>query len=138
MALWRRKDFDDLEKEVCNLFSGYRNGKDQLNLLNPHFDVKEKDDHFLVHAETPGVKKEDIHVDFRDGSLIVKGEKKQEKEKNDQYHIYERKYGSFERRIKFPTSAKAEEVKATLTDGVLEIYIPKHEGENQQSRVTVN
>ena len=141
MALWRKNDFDDFEHGVSSLFSDYRNGRgnnnNQLSLVNPHFDVRETDSHFFVHAEFPGVKKEDIQIDFHNGNLIVKGEKKQQKEQNDKYHVYERRYGSFERRIKFPTSAKPEDIKASLVDGVLEVQIPKQVEESGVSRVPI-
>lgn len=144
MALWRRNtfDFDDFEKNVSALFSDFRQSRNQgggLVALNPHFDVRENANDFTVHAELPGVKKEDIHLDFQNGTLIIKGEKKQEQKKEDEkYHVVERRFGSFERRMKFPTAAKAEEIKASFNHGVLELTIPKSVAQNQETRILID
>ena len=143
MALWRRNvfDFDDFEKSVSSLFSDFRQVNNQQgasSLLSPHFDIRENDSHFIVHGELAGVKKEDIQIDFNRGVLHIKGEKKQEqKQENEKYHVVERRFGSFERRMKFPTAAKPEEIKATFNDGVLELLIPKAVEQNQESRVLI-
>ena len=144
MTLWRRNafDFDDFEKSVSSLFSDFRQSNNHQGasaLVSPHFDVRENDTHYIVHGELAGVKKEDIQIDFtRGGVLHIKGEKKQEqKQDNEKYHIVERRFGSFERRMKLPTAAKAEEIKATFTDGVLELLIPKAVEQNQESRVLI-
>ena len=143
MALWRRNafDFDEFEKSVSSLFSDFRQTNNQqsgLALVAPHFDVRENEREFVVHAELAGVKKEDIQIDFRQGILQIKGEKKkEEKQENEKYHVIERRFGSFERKMKFPTAAKPEEIKASFTDGVLEILIPKAVEQNHESRVLI-
>ena len=142
MALWRRNvfDFDDFEKNVSSLFSDFRQSNNQqgLSLVTAHFDVRENENQFIVHGELAGVKKEDIQLDFKQGVLHIKGEKKQEEKKdNEKYHVIERRFGSFERRMKFPTAAKAEEIKASFNDGVLEVIIPKAVEQNQESRVLI-
>lgn len=143
MALWRRNvfDFDDFEKGVSSLFSDFRqlnNHQGGSSLLSPHFDVRENETHFIVHGELAGVKKEDIQIDFSRGVLHIKGEKKQEqKQENEKYHVVERRFGSFERRMKLATAAKPEEIKATFNDGILELLIPKAVEQNQESRVLI-
>ena len=144
MALWRRNilDFDDFEKNVSSLFSDFRqtnNPKGNLSFLNPDFDIRENDSNFIVHAELAGVKKEDIILDFKNGNLIIKGEKKQEeKQDNEKSHVLERRFGSFERRMRFPTSAKPDDIKASFNNGVLEVLIPKSVEQNQETRVLIN
>jgi HSP20 family protein len=143
MALWRRNvfDFDDFEKSVSSLFTDFRQSNNQQGgstLVSPHFDVRENEIHFIVHGELAGVKKEDIQIDFARGVLHIKGEKKQEqKQENEKYHVVERRFGSFERRMKFPTAAKPDEIKATFNDGILELLIPKAVEQNQESRVLI-
>jgi HSP20 family protein len=143
MAVWRRNlfDFDDFEKNVSSLFSDFRQLNNQQGgsaLLSPHFDVRENESHFIIHGELAGVKKEDIQIDFSRGVLHIKGEKKQEqKQENEKYHVVERRFGSFERRMKLPTAAKPEEIKATFNDGILELLIPKAFEQNQESRVLI-
>ena len=91
-----------------------------------------------AESKIKGVKKEDIQIDFSRGVLYIKGEKKQEqKQENEKYHVVERRFGSFERRMKFATAAKPEEIKATFNDGVLELLIPKAVEQNQESRVLI-
>lgn len=144
MALWRRNilDFDDFEKNVSSLFSDFRqtnNPKGNLSFLNLDFDIRENDSNFIVHAELAGVKKEDIILDFKNGNLIIKGEKKQEeKQDNEKSHVLERRFGSFERRMRFPTSAKPDDIKASFNNGVLEVLIPKSVEQNQETRVLIN
>ena len=143
MALWRRNifDFDDFEKNVSSLFSDYRQSNNQqgsLAFVSPHFDVRENESHFIIHGELAGVKKEDIQIDFNRGVLHIKGEKKQEqKQENEKSHIVERRFGSFERKMKLPTEARPEEIKATFNDGVLELLIPKAVEQNHESRVLI-
>jgi HSP20 family protein len=77
-------------------------------------------------AELPGVKKEDIVVEMRDGDLVISGERKTDSEVKEQdYYRIERSYGSFRRRIPMPFDVRPEQVKANYKDGVLEVEIPK-------------
>jgi HSP20 family protein len=92
----------------------------------PRMDVFEKDGALLVKAELPGLKKGDVHVEVIGEDLIVSGEAKAEAEvKEEAYYRSERTFGSFYRRMPLPVGTKADQVQATLTDGVLEVQIPK-------------
>ena len=94
----------------------------------PAVDIKELDDNFVLHADIPGVKPEEINVTMEDGVLTVKGEKKTEAEtEKEGYKRVERTYGSFYRRFSLPDTADAEAISAKSKDGVLEITIPKRE-----------
>jgi HSP20 family protein len=71
------------------------------------------------------MKKEDVKVEVTDGQLAISGERKSEaEEKGEQFYRCEREYGSFYRRVPLPEGAKIEDVKATFTDGVLEVSVP--------------
>eukprot|EP00026_Physarum_polycephalum_P018204 Phypoly_transcript_19708.p1 GENE.Phypoly_transcript_19708~~Phypoly_transcript_19708.p1 ORF type:complete len:208 (-),score=46.24 Phypoly_transcript_19708:88-639(-) len=119
----------------------------------PVVDVKENDQGFAIHAELPGLKKEDIHIDVNDGILTLSGEKKDEKkEENERYHRYcfpfrllfsiafylflplshanfscrvERSYGKFVRSFALPKGADPMQITAEFNDGVLELKVPK-------------
>lgn len=81
-----------------------------------------------VTCEVPGIKKEDIKVDIKDGALVIKGERKLEKkEEEDKYTRIERTYGSFQRRILLPDNVEQTQIKAAYEDGVLKVSIPKTE-----------
>jgi len=92
----------------------------------PRMDVFEKDNTLVFKAELPGLKREDVQVEIFNGYLIIKGESKAEKEvKEEAYYRVERTFGSFYRSLPIPWEVTPEQVKATLTDGVLEVQIPK-------------
>lgn len=92
----------------------------------PRTDVYEKDGVIVVKAELPGLKKEDVQVEVIAEDLIISGEAKAETQvKDEDYYRSERTFGSFYRRMPLPAGANADQVRATLTDGVLEVHIPK-------------
>ena len=92
----------------------------------PAVDIKEEDDQFVLLADIPGVKPEDIEVHMDGGVLTVKGEKESvTKTEKDGYKRVERTSGSFYRRFNLPDSADGDAIKAKCKQGVLEIIIPK-------------
>jgi len=91
----------------------------------PEIDVFEKDDRLVTKIDLPGMKKEDVKVEIADGQLAISGERKREaEEKGEDFYRSEREYGSFYRSVPLPEGAKIEDVKATFTDGVLEVSVP--------------
>lgn len=107
-------------------------------LWSPRVDVFEKDGDFVVKAELPGARKEDIEVTLDQGQLVIRGHKKAETEvKEENYYRMERSYGSFFRRLALPFEATAEQVKATYAEGVLEIRIPKPTAEATPAAQTI-
>ena len=92
----------------------------------PRMDAYEKDNTIIVKAELPGLKKEDVQVELDDGNLVIRGESKAESEvKEDAYYRMERSAGSFYRRMPLPADVKPEQIQASMTDGVLEVRIPR-------------
>ncbi len=92
----------------------------------PAVDVFEKEDKFVVKAELPGMKEEDIDVSVVGDRLIIKGEKETETEVNEEdYYRCERSYGSFHRSILLPSTVDASKIAADFEDGVLEVTLPK-------------
>jgi HSP20 family protein len=92
----------------------------------PAVDVFEKEDKFVVKAELPGMKEEDIDVSVVGDTLSIKGEKKTETEvKEEDYYRSERSYGSFYRSIPIPSNVDAGKIEASFEDGVLEVALPK-------------
>ncbi len=93
----------------------------------PAMDVYEKEDKFVVKAELPGMKEEDIDISVVGDTLVIKGERKSEHEvKDDDYYCCERSYGQFSRSIAMPSNVDAQKVEANYEDGVLEVTLPKH------------
>ena len=94
----------------------------------PAVDVSEDEKEYLIKAELPEVKREDVKVTVENGMLRITGERKFEKEEKDKkYHRIERAYGSFERTFALPEDAKADAVAAEFKEGVLKVHLPKSE-----------
>jgi HSP20 family protein len=91
----------------------------------PAIDVFEKENRLVTRVDLPGMKKEDVKVEVTDGYLTISGERKAEaEEKKEDFYRCEREYGSFYRSVPLPEGVKLEDVKATFTDGVLEVSLP--------------
>jgi HSP20 family protein len=98
-------------------------------------DVKEDEKAFHVTAELPGLTEKDVDVSFEDGLLTIRGEKKIERdEKKDTWHITERAYGSFARRLSLSASVDQEKIEATFEKGVLHVTLPKVAEEKASAR----
>lgn len=94
----------------------------------PTVDISESEGEYLIKAELPEVKKEDVKVTVEDGVLTIQGERRQEKEeKGKRFHRVERSYGSFVRSFTLPESVDDTAVKAEYKDGVLALHLPKTE-----------
>jgi HSP20 family protein len=92
----------------------------------PLVDITEDDKEYLIKAELPEVKKEDVKVGVEEGTLAISGERKFEKEeKGKKYHRIERAYGSFMRSFTLPEGAAGDKVTAEFKDGVLKVHLPK-------------
>jgi HSP20 family protein len=97
------------------------------NLMSDfRIDVSETDQNISVHAELPGVEEKDIDVQLNRDILTVRGEKNREsEEKEKNYHLVERSYGSFARSIRLPFEPKPDAVKANFKNGVLNVMVEK-------------
>jgi HSP20 family protein len=94
----------------------------------PAMDLVEHDDHFLLRADLPGLKQEDVSIELNDGSLTVSGERKAEHDQRERgFYRLERQFGTFSRTLTLPDGIDGEQIKASFTNGVLEVRIPKPE-----------
>lgn len=95
-------------------------------LAYPAVEIADAENEYTVTAEVPGLKKEDISIDYDDGVLTIAGEKKEEvREEDKKYYLFERCYGSFERSFTLPNSVDGDKITAKVSDGVLTIHLPK-------------
>jgi HSP20 family protein len=111
-----------------------------LSGWTPALDVHEDKDNFVVQAELPGMKREEIDVSLHDGALSISGERKAEK-KYEEAEVYrtERFFGKFQRTVTLSAPVAADKVKAQYKDGVLTITLPKTEAAKpKQIDVNVN
>jgi HSP20 family protein len=103
----------------------------------PNFDVKENKDGYVVEADLPGVKEEDVDISLTGNVLQISGRREQEiKDEGDQWYVVERSHGQFARSFSLPEGADAENVKADMRNGVLRINIPKRP-EVQPKRISI-
>jgi HSP20 family protein len=101
----------------------------------PSIDISETDQAYIVRADLPGVKKEDLSITVDNGVLTVRGERKQRsEEKGEKLHRVETRYGSFMRRFTLPDNAAEEKVDAQMKNGCLEVRVPKTEEKKSKVR----
>lgn len=100
---------------------------DENVIWRPAVNLKEEEGEYLLTAELPGMRLDDIEVDIDKDVLLLKGEKKSEhkEEREGRWHIYERNYGSFERSFTLPRAVQTENVKAEFDNGILTVHMPK-------------
>jgi len=99
---------------------------DEVSAWTPALDVSETDAEYLVRAELPAVKKEDVSVTIDDDVLTIAGERKFDKEdKSEKVHRRESFRGMFSRSLSLPDDANASGIRAESRDGVLTVHVPK-------------
>lgn len=104
----------------------------------PSADISETKKEYLVKAELPDVDKKDIHVTVSDGTLKIEGERRHEKEEEDEtYHRVESFYGKFSRSFVLPTDADETKIKADSKNGVLRVHLPKTEAKAADKSVDI-
>ncbi len=136
--------FDTLRREIDQIFDRMREPGWRLPFNRPSFmfdlsspretslglapaiDVVEKDKEYEITAELPGLDEKNIEVKLSNGTLMIKGEKKEEKEEREKdYYVSERRYGSFSRCIQVPAGVDAGKIEANFSKGILTVKLPK-------------
>ena len=141
MQAWR--PFDTLRREVDRLFEDFTVNPFRLPLRRPAFglepfwqpdswvaqpaiDLVERDNAFELTAEMPGLDERNISVDVANCALTVKGHKEEDKvEKKEDFHLRERRFGSFARSVRVPETVDADKIEASFKNGVLKVTLPK-------------
>lgn len=126
--------FLELHKEMNRLFGNFSHSFfDDTSWVKempvtPKMDVVENEKDVQVTLELPGMDEKDVEINLEDDTLVIKGEKKSENEKNkDGYHLMERSYGSFHRTLRVPSGLDSEKIEAKYYNGVLKLTLPKTE-----------
>ena len=111
----------------------------QSEALVPSIDVRENDREIVIEAELPGMEEKDVEVTVRNGLLTIKGEKRiEEEKKEDDYHITERRHGSFQRSLQLPDTVDENKIDASLEKGVLHLTLGKKaEAANAAKKIKV-
>ena len=143
MSLIRRSNvFDPFSLDLWDPFEGFpfgsggslfpsfpRTNFETAAFAGARIDWKETPEAHVFRADVPGLKKEEVKVEVEDGNVLqISGERnKEQEEKTDTWHRVERSSGKFLRRFRLPENAKAEQIKASMEDGVLTVTVPKEE-----------
>jgi len=131
LTTWRPfRELDRMRGEMDRLWDSFFEGRPRVRFGEwfPSLDVAETKNDIVVKVELPGMDQKDINISLSDGHLIIKGEKKQEKEeKEENYHFIERSYGTFTRSVQLPKEVKHDKISASYKNGVLKVVLPKSE-----------
>jgi HSP20 family protein len=135
MALLMRPE--PLTADFDRLFSTLFDRNQAAQRWVPAMDLVEHDDHFLLRADLPGLRQDDVSIELNDGSLVVSGERKAEHDQRERgFYRLERQFGKFSRTLTLPDGIDGEQIKASFTNGVLEVWIPKPE-ERKPRRIPI-
>ncbi|MGZ6254330.1 MAG: Hsp20/alpha crystallin family protein [Candidatus Binataceae bacterium] len=155
VAEWR--PFDALRQEIDRLFEDFQVGPWRAPLARASFDadpfwrgeisfgkspaadITETEKGYEITAELPGLDESNVDVKFADGTLTIKGEKKEEKEeKKKDYYLSERRFGSFQRSFRVPKGVDADKIEASFKNGVLTVTMPKSpEAQKAEKKITI-
>jgi len=131
------RDLLNVERKFSRLFQSFEDSyrisknEDSVNgyenaVWMPLTDIFEDKDNYIIKADLPGMKKDDVKISFTDGQLSISGERVQEQESKDtKCHRVERTYGKYYRSFNLPKEIKEDKIKAEIKDGQLTISIPK-------------
>ena len=129
---WR--ELEEIEKRLSTMWGEppAKGGSQKESIAvaewSPLVDITEDEKEYLIKAELPEMKKEDVKLTVQDNVLAISGERKYEKEEKDKkYHRVERAYGSFLRSFTLPDDADGSKVAAEYKDGILKVHLPKSE-----------
>lgn len=149
--------FESLRREVDRLFEDFHPfdfrlpstrslfGRELPSLRNPGWpvapamDLVEKDKEYEITAELPGIDEKNVEIKLANHMLTIKGEKREEKEEKDKdYYLSERRYGSFQRSFQLPEGVDADKIDATFAKGVLTVKLPKTaEAQKAEKKIAV-
>ncbi|MGK6324268.1 Hsp20/alpha crystallin family protein [Sphingomonas sp. DT-51] len=107
-------------------------------VLAPHINVSETDKEVRLTAELPGVREQDLHVELNGDVLAIRAEKKEEREEDQEnYHVVERSFGTFQRSLQLPFTVEPDQVSARFENGVLTVTLPKGAQQEQTRRIAI-
>jgi len=141
-ARWSpQQNLDNLHNHLSRFLEPFTRTADEdlvSGSWSPAIDVAETQEKIIVRAEVPGMKQEDIQIEFENGLLTIRGERKLIKEEGVTFHRVERTFGNFSRSFTLPRTVDPERISASYREGVLEIEVPKkEEAKPKQIRIAV-
>ncbi len=133
------EDMDEVRSEMDRLWDTFLFGVPQKRDVweeagwLPAVDVAETRNEIVVEVEAPGMDPEEFDISVSEGTLTIRGEKKQDKVgKGENYHLIERRYGSFSRTISLPQRVESHKIRASYKNGILTVTVPKLEEDKRK------
>jgi HSP20 family protein len=131
----RTRDLNDLQREIDRMFGRFfpsqsqsDNGSSEQAVWAPRTDLVESEDAYRIHLDLPGMRKDDLTINYQDNQLTVSGERTSDRtDENEEYVRVERSFGHFYRSFTLPRTVNAEDISATYENGVLTVRVPKTE-----------
>ena len=131
LIIWKNRELDKMKRDIERLMSRLRNDfslppLSRIERRSPYIELLETEDNLIVKAEISGIDPENLDVSIVEGVLTIKGEIKQETiREGNNYHVTEKRYGSFSRSIQLPCKVEITDIEATYKEGTLVIVMPK-------------
>jgi HSP20 family protein len=126
-----------MTEELDRRFGQTNTGEPGERVWAPPIEVAERDGSFVIRAELPGIKPDDVKPVITDDAVVIQGERKPESEEAKGIHVTERRYGKFYRAIPLPEGAKVDEVRAKYENGVLEFTVPYEEQRSKRREIPI-
>jgi HSP20 family protein len=140
----RTSPLRSLQEEVNRVFesvfpSSMREEDESMSAVwSPRMDLTESDENYHLLVDLPGISKKDVTISVEDNRLTIRGERRDEsREESENMVRMERTFGSFYRSVRLPKSVNEDKIKATFTNGVLSVDIPKTE-KSKPKRITIS
>jgi HSP20 family protein len=127
-----------MTEEMDRAFAEFSGSNGDSSLWTPPIEVSQRDGQYVVHAELPGLKPDDVKVEITEEGVAIEGERKCEHEENrGNVHRTERHYGRFYRFVPLPEGANTQQARATFENGVLEISVPVSQQQSDRRQIPV-
>jgi HSP20 family protein len=127
-----------MSHELDQVFSESGVGQSQERTWAPAIEVRQQGENYVVRADLPGLKPEDVKLEVTEDAIVIEGERKSEHEENKGgMHVSERRYGRFYRAIPLPEGARTEDARANFNNGVLEVTIPTPEQKSKRRSIPI-
>lgn len=125
LSPWR--EFDQMATQLNRAFGDALPGEADGAAWLPAVNVEESRDEMILTAELPGLGRDDVEIELENNVLTIRGSKEETREAGTErrYHVWERRYGSFQRSFSLPRTVSGDQIEATFQDGVLHIRMPK-------------
>lgn len=144
MAIQKYQDpfFDSMPGSFSSMLDRFFNdsmaSRGRVNSFSPQVDAYETEQGYEIDVALPGMKREDIKVDFHQGRLTISGERHFRNDRNDRrYHLVESSYGSFQRSFQLPDTVNPSKIEASFEDGILRVHVPKDEQKTMRHQIEV-